>query len=126
MSNKYACALMHVQQLDNNHVHKLISVPCCLLPSSIYSHLSIGVFQRRLLLPPPKNEIWPLLQYASRKLPLMYMCVCVCVCSPEPDVLYICRCICFQCCLVCVPMYMLLFFLALIGLSSPRVQGYLL
>lgn len=54
---------------------KLISALCCFLTFWVYSHLSIGVFQRCLLLPPPKNEIWPFLQHTSCKLPLMYMCV---------------------------------------------------
>lgn len=64
-----------------HHCHnRLIPMPCCMFTSLIYSHLSTGVFQRCLLLPPPENEIRPLLQHASRKLPLVYIYVCVCMC----------------------------------------------
>lgn len=53
---------------------------CYTVAYFIYSHLSIGVFQRRLLLPPPENEIWPLLQHSTRKLSSC-LCVYVTVCS---------------------------------------------
>lgn len=45
----------------------------------VCSHVSTGMFQRCLLLPPPKNEIWPFLQHTSCKLRLIDVCVCVCV-----------------------------------------------
>lgn len=70
--DKCTCRLMHAQNHDIFTMWR---------PSSLMdSHLSIGVFQRCFLRPPPENEIWPLLQHASCKLLLMHPCVRLCVC----------------------------------------------
>lgn len=80
-----------------------------------FSLLYIGVFQRRVLLPAPQNEIRPLLQHASCKLLLMHtlmlcawdlsVCASLCTCVGANNTLYIMFAIVsvsyFQRCLLC-------------------------
>lgn len=128
---KYICMQAHACTTTWS-IHKLISVACWMLTILIYSHLSIGVFQRRLLLPPPENEIWPLLQHASCKLLLMHACKFVCAAAKLKYFTCVfadCSVSYFQCCFVSsfICLYLTFcdgFVWSFIGISSLHAHWY--